>query len=124
MKLIGYFGKALTIAEIQEIRAAQSKRKTDEGCYEIQARASAGAAIVLYCIRPFDEKSGSRGLKTLEDANSLLEKLLINPDTIDLRKLGSFVCRTEWHYSPVLLRNEPDDFDGSEKPVVTRVVSD
>lgn len=57
MKLIGYFGKALTIAEIQEIRAAQSKRKTDEDCYEIQARASAGAAIVLYCIRPFDEKS-------------------------------------------------------------------
>lgn len=100
MRLIGYFDGKLTIAEIQEISVGKSSYGHEEK-YEIQARSSSGAMTSVYCIRPSDsnDPKGFYLFETPEEANCMLEKILVDPKTIDLRKLGVFFCKKESHLS-------------------------
>lgn len=125
MRLIGYFDGKLTIAEIQEISTEKSSYGNGDH-YEIQARSSSGAMTSVYCIRP-SASNDSRGFylfETQEEANCMLEKILVDPETIDLRKLGDFSCKKESHMSSVLISNEWDEIFDREQPIVVKLLEE
>lgn len=125
MRLIGYFDGKLTIAEIQEISVGKSSYGHEEK-YEIQARSSSGAMTSVYCIRPSDSNNtkGFYLFETQEEANCMLERILVDPETIDLRKLGDFFCQKESHLSSVLISNEWDEIFDREQPIVVKIIDD
>ena len=113
MRLIGYFDGDLTVAEIQEIKVAKPiwDAPEDYQRYIIIARASSGAQTRLYKIGPIeDQEHGAHYWNTKEEANTVLESLLSNIDTIDLRQHGEFHCTIYSELSTVLIENSWDEF--------------
>ena len=125
MRLIGYFDGKLTIAEIQEISTGKSSYGYEEK-YEILARSSSGAMTSVYCIRPSDsnDPKGFYLFETQEEANCMLEKILADPEKIDLRKLGDFFCTKESHLSSVLINNEWNEIFDREQPIAVKIIEE
>lgn len=124
MRLIGYFDENLTIAEIQEIKVAKPiwDPPEDYHRYIIEARASSGAGTRIYKICPIEaQEHGAHYWNTKEEANKVLDSLLTNIDTIDLRQHEDFYCTINGELSTVLIENAWDEFEDQERPIIVKL---
>ena len=112
MRLI-CFSPNLTVTEIQAISVQHWSGNMGYG-YAIQAEFNCVSnRRVYYIFLSADNQEGYEIFKTAEEANKLLEKVLISSTDgiIDLRKFDNLICLESEYKPSVCITNVCDDFE-------------